>query len=120
MIFHTDCKSNVYIDTSEGVKILSCLGLTGSGVSSGLFELVVVSKKIPLKFFCLECNRQVENTDIVILCGVCGEFIPLHESWLSIKSGGLYCETDIKKLFDVDSIHPVREILTDIVIQQGG
>jgi hypothetical protein len=117
MLYHKSCMSNVHVDVTAGIKILSCYGLSSKGSTTGMLELTVVKKTIPLQFYCQECDSQVENTDIVILCGICGKQIPLTDAFTNPESGGLYCKEDAEEKFGADFIIPVKTSLDTIKIK---
>jgi hypothetical protein len=116
MIYHAKCKSPVYVDLTEGVKILSCIGIGPKGMTTGMLEISLIKKSIPAQFFCNECGSQVENTDIIILCGVCGKEVPFLEAWSSEETGGLYCEKDVKEKFE-SSCKQVKDIASTVKVK---
>jgi len=110
--------TSVHVDVTEGIKILSCYALTPKGSTTGMLEISVVKKAIPLKFYCQECASNIQNTDIIILCGVCGSKVPLSDAFGGMDGGGLYCKEHAVECFGTEKIYAVSEIIDQIKIKE--
>jgi hypothetical protein len=117
MLYHKSCMCSVHVDVTEGIKILSCYAINAKGSTTGMLEMSVVKKTIPLQFYCQECSSKVENTDIVFLCGICGKQIPLVEAFASSDGGGLYCHEHALESYGEERIFPLADMMGSIKIK---
>jgi hypothetical protein len=111
MLYHNKCMSTVYIDATEGIRVLSYLSLSPSGLRTGVMELAQLKKEIKLSFYCIECQCQVPFEDIVGICGICGEQIPALSCFITASSGGVYCEKNAIEVFGATNIISLKKFI---------
>jgi hypothetical protein len=108
MLYHEKCMSNVYIDATEGVRVLSYLSLSPGGIKTGVLELAQLKKEINLSFYCIDCQCPVALEEVVGICGICGAHIPIISGFITPSSGGIYCEEHATETFGASNIIGIK------------
>ena len=109
MIYHKPCNYILKIDITEIIKILADFSIVGkfTAQSTGLTFHRISNRKIPIIYYCKNCNKNVEDFDeMVSPCDACGKIFPSADMKIPQDSGGLFCPECIKTFSD-EKCYPI-------------
>lgn len=91
MLVHTACNSNVYVDRTREIRILSSFIIVDSGIrlTTGTIRQEK-EKDFKLSFVCSTCG-PIEVSDISGNCDNCGDIFSLRDLFRLTKVPGYYC-----------------------------
>jgi hypothetical protein len=101
MLIHSKCGSCVYIDLSKFYKIIANYGIDENNLTIGVGEIVPATERGGMKktdFFCISCKETISTSELKEFCCQCGEIQELNHLYYCKQTGGIYCESCLKKL----------------------
>lgn len=102
MLIHNLCDGQVGIKLKYTSIIATDIGLSNEYAIINICDISTENYEEipPHNYFCKRCRQNIEEKDIMVMCGDCGKTLPLEEIFRIKDRGGLYCRKDLDKIIE--------------------
>jgi hypothetical protein len=89
MLYHNKCDTEILLDLSSNIQILTKIYFSGNGINPGYGNIVKRDSE-PL-FYCPSCKTQIKTEETHGHCDQCGNKFELKNIFRAREIGGCYC-----------------------------
>jgi uncharacterized protein YlaI len=97
MFLHKKCKSNVFLDLTDNLKITANFSVTDEGISISVADIESVENP-EIIFMCKECDSEVSLDEIEVNCDECWNKFNIEDLFVLRNSSGIFCKDCLDKL----------------------
>lgn len=102
MYFHLTCHGMVVADLSNLIKIVAHFAPGKTVMRATRGDIIPGEDVSPAKYYCWECNKNVEIPEMGARCMDCGKEFSITALWKGFPGGNIFCTECKNKEKDKD------------------